>query len=133
MRFMIDTSTCIFLIRKKLPGLLDRVTRCAPGDLGLSIVTVAELAYGVAKSSQPERNREALEEFLLPLEIAEFDSDAARAYGLVRANLESRGTPIGSLDTLIGAHALSLGVTLVTNNTREFKRIPTLQLADWSR
>ena len=133
MRFMLDTSTCILLIRKKPPRILEQVARCAPGDLGMSAVTVAELEYGVAKSSQRERNREALEEFLLPLEVAEYDRNAARAYGLVRAELESRGTPIGSLDMLIAAHALSLGVTVVTNNTREFKRVPTLQVVDWSR
>lgn len=133
MRFMLDTSTCIFLIRKKPPKLLDRVTRCAPGDLGLSAVTVAELEYGVAKSSQPARNQEALEGFLFPLEIAEYDRQAARAYGLLRVALERRGTPIGSLDMLIGAHALALGVILVTNNIREFKRIPALQVVDWTR
>jgi tRNA(fMet)-specific endonuclease VapC len=133
MRFMFDTNTCIFLIRRKHPRLLQRIGQCKPGDLGLSAVTLAELEYGIAKSSQPDRNRQALAEFLLALEVAEFDGKAARAYGVVRADLESRGTPIGSLDTLIGAHALSLGVTLVTNNTREFKRIPSLRVVDWSR
>ena len=75
--------------------------------------------------------QQALDEFILPLEIADFDADAARAYGKIRADLEKRGTPIGSLDTLIGAHALALGVTLVTNNTREFSRIHGLNVADW--
>jgi tRNA(fMet)-specific endonuclease VapC len=133
MRFMLDTNTCIFLIRRKHPGLLRRIVSCNPGDLGISAITLAELEFGVAKSSQTEKNRNALAEFLLPFEIAPFDEDAARTYGFVRAHLESNGTPIGSLDTLIGAHALSRGITLVTNNTREFKRIPRLQVADWSR
>ncbi len=133
MRFMLDTNICIFLIRRKPPRLLQRVVQCAPGDLGLSVVTLAELEYGIAKSSQPDRNRQALAEFLLPLEVAEFDGIAARTYGIVRSELESGGTPIGSLDTLIGAHALSLGITLVTNNTREFKRIPSLRVVDWCR
>jgi tRNA(fMet)-specific endonuclease VapC len=133
MRFMLDTNACIFLIRQKYPRLLQRVVQCAPSDLGLSAITLAELEYGVAKSSQPDRNRQALAEFLLPLEIAAFDDRAARTYGAVRAHLEGRGMPIGSLDTLIGAHALSLGVTLVTNNTREFARIAGLQVKDWTR
>jgi tRNA(fMet)-specific endonuclease VapC len=133
MRFMLDTNTCIFLIRRKHPRLLQRIVSCIPGDLGVSAITLAELEYGVAKSSQRDRNRNALAEFLLPFEIALFDEEAARTYGAVRAHLESKGTPIGSLDTLIGAHALSRGITLITNNTREFKRIPRLQVADWSR
>jgi tRNA(fMet)-specific endonuclease VapC len=133
MRFMLDTNTCIFLIRRKHPRLLQSIVSCNPGDLGVSVVTLAELEYGVAKSNQLDRNRNALAEFLLPLEIAPFDEMAARSYGIVRAHLESKGTPIGSLDTLIGAHALSRGITLITNNTREFKRIPQLQVADWSR
>jgi tRNA(fMet)-specific endonuclease VapC len=133
MRFMLDTNTCIFLIRRKHAGLLRRIVSCNPGDLGISAITLAELEYGVAKSGQLDRNRNALTEFLLPLEIAPFDDVAARTYGVVRAHLESKGTPIGSLDALIGAHALSRGIILITNNTRELKRIPQLQVTDWSR
>ena len=132
MRFMLDTNICIFLIRQKPAKLLDRFKRYSVGDIGLSSVTLAELEYGVAKSNQPERNRQALAEFALPLEIAGFGTEAARAYGAVRASLESRGTPIGALDTLIGAHALSLGTTLVTHNVREFRRIPKLKVVDWT-
>jgi tRNA(fMet)-specific endonuclease VapC len=133
MRFMLDTNTCIFLIRRKHPQLLQRIVKCTLGDLGVSAITRAEMEYGVAKSSHVEKNRNALAEFLLPLEIAPFDEEAARTYGVVRAHLESKGTSIGSLDTLIGSHALSRGITLITNNTREFKRIPRLQVEDWSR
>jgi tRNA(fMet)-specific endonuclease VapC len=133
MRFMLDTDTCIFLIRRKPPQLLQRIMSCTPGDLGVSAITLAELEYGVAKSSQPDRNRNALAEFLFPIEVAPFDEEAGRAYGAVRAHLESKGTPIGSLDALIGAHALSRGITLITNNTRAFKCILRLQVADWSR
>jgi tRNA(fMet)-specific endonuclease VapC len=132
MNFMLDTNTCIFLIKRKPAKVLARFSRHAVGDIGLSSITLAELQYGTAKSSQPEKNQQALSEFLLPLEIAEFDQKAATIYGVVRATLEKEGTPIGSLDTLIGAHALSLGATLVTNNTKEFKRIPKLKVADWT-
>ncbi|MEN6311225.1 MAG: PIN domain-containing protein, partial [Acidobacteriota bacterium] len=101
------------------------------GEAGLSAVTLAELRFGVAKSAERERNNQALDEFLLPLEIADFDEAAADSYGQVRAGLEATGTPIGPLDTMIGAHALNLGAVLVTHNTREFRRIPGLTVEDW--
>lgn len=131
MRFMLDTDSCIALIKRKPAKILDKLTSHAPGDVGLSTVTLAELRYGVAKSAQKETNARALDEFLLPLEIADFDETAADAYGEVRAALEKAGTPIGPLDTHIGAHALSLGAVLVTHNTREFRRIPGLAVEDW--
>ena len=95
-------------------------------------MTAAELYYGAEKSSRPEQNLEALGTFLLPLEILAFGPVGAAAYGRVRAALERLGTPIGPLDTLIAAHALGLGVTLVTNNVREFSRVPGLEIEDWT-
>ena len=103
------------------------------GEVGVSSVTAAELRYGAEKSAAPEQNREALSRFLLPLEVLAFGDEAAAAYGRVRAALENAGTPIGPLDNLIAAHAVSLGVTLVTNNTREFSRVPGLEIEDWTR
>jgi len=100
------------------------------GDIGLCSVVAAELAFGVAKSGPP-RNRQALEMFLAPLSILPFDAAAVWIYGDLRDDLERRGTPIGSLDTMIAAHALSLQVLLVTNNTREFAKVPGLQLDNW--
>ena len=131
MRFMLDTDTCIALIKHKPVSVLRRLTRLAPGEAGLSAITLAELRCGVEKSAARERNSRALDEFLLPLEIADFDERAAEVYGLVRARLEEAGTPIGPLDTLIGAHARSLGATLVTHNFREFRSISGLTMADW--
>lgn len=131
MRFMLDTDSCIALIKRKPGPILRRLTALAPGEAGISAVTLAELRYGVAKSAQPDKNGQALDEFLLPLEIADFDEPAAGIYGAVRAGLESAGTPIGPLDTQIGAHALSLGATLVTHNVREFLRIRGLTVIDW--
>jgi tRNA(fMet)-specific endonuclease VapC len=110
---------------------LRRILALSPGEAGISAVTLAEFRFGVAKSVQGERNREALDEFLLPLEIADFDAAAAASYGTVRAALEAAGTPIGPLDTQIAAHALGLGAVLVTYNTREFRRIPGLVVEDW--
>ena len=131
MKLMLDTNTCIAIIKRKLPQVLKRFNEYTVGDICISWVTLAELEFGVAKSQQQDKNQAALDEFILPLEIANFDYGVARVYGRVRAALEKKGMPIGALDTIIGAHALSLGVTLVTNNTREFSRIKGLTVVDW--
>lgn len=132
MRFMLDTNICIYLIKQKPEKVLRHFKTYSVGDIGISSITLAELMYGVQRSQQVQKNRQALEEFTLPLEIAAFDDAAAEAYGSVRAGLERDGTPVGSMDMLIGAHALNLGVTLVTNNLREFKKIKNLKVVDWS-
>lgn len=111
--------------------MLQRFRKTEPGSLAISIVTVAELRYGVEKSSQPERNRRALQMFLRPFTILPFGEEAAERYGQVRADLEARGIPIGPLDTLIGVHTLQQGAILVTHNVREFSRIAGLRLEDW--
>ena len=131
MNVMLDTNTCIAIIKRKSPQVLKRLDACQVGEVGISWVTLAELEFGVAKSQHPEKNRAALDEFVLPLEIAGFDRDVARVYGQVRAALEKKGTPIGALDLLIGAHALAQGATLATNNTREFSRVKGLTIVDW--
>lgn len=130
MKYLLDTDTCIYLINERPRAVVARFRRHAVGDIGLSTVTVSELAWGVAKTGSA-RNRAALEAFLLPLEIAAYDFAAALRYGEVRAGLAKRGRPIGPLDTMIAAHALSLDTTLVTNNEREFGRVPGLRLENW--
>jgi tRNA(fMet)-specific endonuclease VapC len=132
MKLMLDTNTCIFIIKCKPPVVLDRFLCYEVGDIGISSITLSELRYGVAKSKHSEKNARALDEFIIPLEVASFDEKAALAYGDVRHNLEKAGTPIGAMDILIAAHAVSLGTTLVTNNTREFSRIPRLEVVDWT-
>ena len=132
MRVLLDTNTCIAVIKQKPMQVLKHLSRHSVGDVGLSSITLAELQYGVEKSLHQERNQQALDEFLLPLVIADFDAKAASIYGKVRTELERKGTPIGSLDTLIAAHALSLNVTLVTNNLREFRRVTSLKVVDWT-
>ena len=131
MKVMLDTNTCIAIIKRKPPQVLKRLNDYKVGEIGISWVTLAELEFGVAKSQHQEKNQAALDEFVLPLEIANFNRELARVYGRMRAALEKKGTPIGSLDMMIGAHALSLGVTLATNNTREFSRIKGLTVIDW--
>ena len=132
MKYLLDTNICIYLIKQKPETVLRHFKTHSIGDIGISSITLAELRFGVEKSQQVQRNRQALEEFILPLEIADFDDRAAMTYGAVRAALEKAGTPVGSMDMLIGAHALSLDLTLVTNNVREFKQIKKLKVVDWS-
>ena len=127
---LLDTNICIYIINAKPPAVLARFQHYRLGDIGLCSVVAAKLAYGVAKSGSA-RNRQALEMFLAPLTILPFDAAAVWAYGDLRADLERRGTPVGSLDTMIAAHALSLQAMLVTNNTREFAKVPSLQLDNW--
>ena len=127
---LLDTNICIYIINTRPPEVLARFHQFRLGEIGASSVVAAELAYGVAKSGS-ERNRKALEMFLAPLEIIPFDEKAIWAYGELRADLERQGQLIGSLDTLIAAHALSLNALLVTNNTREFSRVKDLRLENW--
>ena len=131
MRFMLDTNICIYMIKGKPPQILSRLKGFNLGDLSVSSITLSELEYGVAKSSKPQQNRDALDAFPAPLEILPFNGEAAHRYGQIRAYLEKEGKLIGAMDMLIAAHALSASITLVTNNTKEFGRIPGLRLENW--
>lgn len=130
MKYLLDTNTCVYIINERPQNVRARFERFELSDIGVSSVTAAELAFGVAKS-RSTKNRIALESFLLPLEVMPFDLSAAFAYGDLRAELARRGEPIGPLDLQIAAHALSLKVTLVTNNEREFRKVPGLNLENW--
>ncbi len=130
MRYMLDTNICIYAIKHRPPEVLAALRLHEAAGLGVSSITVAELEFAAVKSGST-RNLAALQQFLEPLEIADFDRDAATVYGRLRAQLEAAGTPIGPLDTQIAAQALALGLTLVSNNLREFARVPGLQLANW--
>ena len=128
---MLDTNICIYIIKRSPHSVLQRFSSFQVGDIGISTITLAELEYGAERSAQPKKNREALEEFISALDVAAFDRQATEAYGKIRATLESKGRPIGAMDLLIAAHALSLGVRLVTNNEREFKHVPGLRVENW--
>jgi tRNA(fMet)-specific endonuclease VapC len=127
----LDANICIYIIKQKAPKLLEKFQTLTPSDVGMSSITVAELEYGVFKSQRREQNRAALNQFLIPLEILPFDERATQTYGKIRADLERRGIVIGSMDMLIASQAMSLGLTLVTNNVREFSQIPDLTLENW--
>ena len=130
---LLDTDICIYLLNQR-PGyktIAKRLDGRNRGEVVLSAITLAELRFGIAASERRDLNRAKLELFLAWLETAPFDQRAATAYGPLRADLESRGKPIGPLDMLIAAHALALSATLVTNNVREFKRVAGLKLENW--
>ncbi len=130
LRYLLDTNTCIYIINRQPPAVFERFKRLQAGQAAISSITGAELHFGIAKTGS-ERNRNALEKFLAPLDVLPFDDNAMRDYGKLRAHLERQGTPIGALDTLIAAHALALDCVLVTNNLREFKRVPKLRVENW--
>lgn len=130
-RFLLDTNICIYVINARPPKVLARFMEHEIDGLGISAISASELYWGVSKSGSA-KNLAALEKFLSPLVVLDYDLRAAQRYGELRALLEKRGTPIGPLDQQIAAHALALNVTLVTNNLREFKRVPDLQLENWA-
>ncbi len=130
--YLLDTDICIYLIKGKSPRALTKLQTMDIDSVGISSITLGELEYGVARSAKPQQNRLALAQFLAPLSILLFDDMAAAQYGPVRALLEAKGTPIGPLDTLIASHATSLDATLVTNNVREFSRVPGLTVENWT-
>ncbi len=130
---LLDTDACIYLINRR-PGhekLLEHIETLEYGDILISSISAAELEFGIAKSKRGADNRNRFTLFIARFEIAPFDERAAAAYGPLRAALETGGTPIGPLDTLIAAHALSLGATLITNNVREFHRVDKLRIENW--
>jgi len=131
MIYLLDTNTCIYIIKRKPPNVIKRFLELQVSQAGISSITFSELAYGVAKSSKPIQNRFALAQFAAPLEIFLYGDEAAHHYGELRSYLEKKGTPIGSLDMLIAAHALSIDCILVTNNEKEFIRVPNLKIENW--
>lgn len=133
MDYLLDTNICIYIIKKRPAEVFEKFKNLAIGDVGISSITLAELQYGIEKSSNSLKNREALEKFLTPIEIVDYGFEATVEYGIIRAELEKKGIPIGPLDTLIASHAKSLDVILVTNNVREFERIPGLKIENWTK
>lgn len=129
--YLLDTNICIYIIKKKPANVFEKFQSIIPGNIGISSITLAELQYGVSKSAFPDKNQNALQQFLIPLEIIDFDHSAAIYYGTLRSKLEKDGTPIGPLDMLIGAHAQSLKAILITNNLKEFMRIEGLKVENW--
>jgi tRNA(fMet)-specific endonuclease VapC len=131
MAYVLDTSVCSDYFTARYPKVVARIQECSPDDLHLSVVVVAELRYGADHSVRRRANHARIDALIEEIETLDFDLAAAARYGRVRAQLEARGTPIGANDMLIAAHALSLGLTVVTDNTKEFKRVKGLNVENW--
>jgi tRNA(fMet)-specific endonuclease VapC len=130
-KYLLDTNICIYIIKKKPEEVLKRFAKLKPGDVAISTITIAELYFGIAKSSKPNENTIALQEFIQPLIIIDFTSEDSIVYGRIRAELEAKGKMIGAMDLLIASIAISRGLTLVTNNEKEFSHIKNLQIENW--
>jgi len=130
--FLIDSSTCVSVLRRRLPKVVERLHSMSADDLGISVVSAGELYHGAAKSAQPQAEMRKVQQLLTLIRPIDFGSDAALAYGLVRSFLERKGQLIGPLDMLIAAHALAMDAIVVTHNTREFGRLPELRVEDWT-
>lgn len=130
--YLLDTNTCIYIIKQRSTTIIDKFKAAKlQGRVGISAITYAELQYGIQKSQRRNENQVALAQFLVPLKTFEFDEKAGILYGEIKTALEKMGTPIGSYDVLIAAHALSLDATLITNNEGEFRRVPGLKVENW--
>lgn len=129
--YLLDTNICIYLIKQKSEKLLLELEKHPPFSIGISAISVAEMEFGIAKSVYPEKNRIALIEFLGPFEIIPFTDLDAEAFGSIRALLNKKGTPIGPYDLQIAAQCLSRDFILVTNNVKEFERVPGLKVENW--
>jgi tRNA(fMet)-specific endonuclease VapC len=130
LRYMLDTNICIYVLRNRPLGLRERFNRIVD-ELCISTMTLAELFFGAEKSVRQAENRRTLADFAARLEVLPFSASAAAHYGELRAHLERSGQPVGVHDMLIGAHARSEGLVIVTNNVREFVRMPGLRVENW--
>lgn len=129
--YLLDTNICIYIINKKPIKVVEHITKLKPRQIKLSTITLAELEYGVCKSQHRNQNRRALVAFASAFDLVPFDDRDAEVYGLLRADLEKKGRIIGPYDMEIAAQAISRNLTLVSNNTSEFSRIPDLKLENW--
>jgi len=128
---MLDTNICIYIIKNKPQSVKERFREFEIGELCISTITVSELIYGAYKSEHTEKNLKAIESFLLPFEIVDYDFKASIEYGKIRAYLEKKGKVIGNMNMQIAGHAFALDLVLVTNNTKEFERVEGLALVNW--
>lgn len=131
--YLLDSNICIFLIRNKTLLLRERIKRYSPSLLHLSVITVAELEYGAAKSKNPVKEHQAVLDFVSPFKIIDFKPNDAENFGLIRAYLEKKGTPIGPYDMEIAAQAMTKNLIVVTNNVGEFERVPWIKVEDWTK
>jgi len=130
-RYLLDTNICIYIQRQKPVEVLARFQKLKPGDAAISVITWGELLYGAEKSRQCKKALQLLEEFKTLIPVLPMPENTGKTYGVIRASLESKGRPIGNNDLWIAAHAKAEGLTIVTNNEREFQRVPGLKVQNW--
>ena len=130
-RYTLDTDACIALIKNRPEGMRIRLSRLSPEEVGVSAIVAAELWFGIAHSQKKKENEAALKDFLDYATLLDWPCEASHLYGKIREGLQKKGTPIGAMDLLIAAHAIFLDAVLVTNNTREFERVPGLKIENW--
>jgi tRNA(fMet)-specific endonuclease VapC len=128
---MLDTNICIYIIKNRPESVKERFKEFEIGELCISSITVSELMYGVYKSEYVEKNLIAIENFLMPFDIVNYDYEASVEYGKIRSDLERKGQVIGGMDMQIAAHAKALNMVLVTTNSKEFKRVNGLEIDNW--
>jgi tRNA(fMet)-specific endonuclease VapC len=131
--YLLDTSLCLHIIEKAPPKALGRLLECPPDEVGISVITLGELAHGVAASAARAKDQKALELFLAALQVVEFSAEAALTYGELRAQLDAKGVVIGVTEAMVAAHALSLGATLATRSPKGVRRIAGLSVENWTR
>src|SRR5437773_903649 len=131
MKYLLDTNVCVDYLNGRHPAVTRAMQKASPDDLCVSSIVVAELRYGAEKSAHRQRNHARLDVLLDEIQCMNFDRDAASFYGRVRTALEKRGTIIGAYDLQIAAHALALGLVLVSDKTREFRRVKGLKVENW--
>jgi tRNA(fMet)-specific endonuclease VapC len=131
-RYMLDTDTCSYIMKRSSPTLLKRLQKTPVGDICISVITKSELLFGVEVSPKRQQDEAALTAFLRYIDVLDFPDEAASHYAKIRAELRTKGSMIGANDLFIAAHARSLGLTLVTNNTKEFRRVRSLSIENWT-
>jgi len=129
--YLLDTNILIYIIKLKPPSVANRFSQLNPGDVVTSSIVISELMYGAEKSQYSEKSKQAIKQITSVLTVLPYDDQASEHYANIRAVLEKKGTPIGAMDLLIAAHARSLSFSLITNNTKEFDRVPELKIENW--
>jgi len=131
MNYLLDTNICIYIIKNQYIDIAKKIEKVGIENIFVSTITVAEMEYGISKSSKPKESEAKLYEFLVPFTIVDFDLNAARYYGKIRNQLTQKGTPIGAMDLLIASIGLANEFVVVTNNEKEFERVPSLKIQNW--
>ncbi len=132
-RFLLDTNICIYIAKHNPPAVRERFVRHSANELAMSVITLDELRHGAEKSNSPQKAFATIEQLVGAIQVMPLDDEVSHMYGKIRAKLEQAGQPIGNNDLWIAAHAKAAGWTLVTNNEREFVRVPGLKIENWTK